>query len=429
MTLLPGRLNNRMILLVSIVLCITGILSGWVTATRHSDRLITEMREHSSVMVKHFAENCARYLILQDYSELEAFLLKSAELPNVISLQVCEPDGRIVGDVIRRSDGNLVSKSGIRQTRPPATTVPSHVITGDIMTFWYPISAGSRLGWIKAEFSLASIKQAQVATWTQSLILALLWIIGSAAMIFIVLRPTAVALDKLAQFARELHECKGNLIQVEHDAIEIETLEKSLNYASTELIADITERKEAELQLHASEQAFRAVVENSPDVIVRYDREGRRIYVNPEFERVNNLTSEQVLGKSPIELSTELSPMAVAFTEKLMEAMDSGIVTKIDLSWTKEGNPICWYVRVVPEFDANGTVISALTIWSDISERKQTEEQLKVLNEKLDQRVQERTAELEAKNSELARLNKIFVGRELRMIELKERIRELENGK
>jgi hypothetical protein len=40
--------------------------------------------------------------------------------------------------------------------------------------------------------------------------------------------------------------------------------------------------------------------------------------------------------------------------------------------------------------------------------------------------VKERTAELEAKNAELARLNKIFIGRELRMVELKERIRELE---
>ncbi|MDA8429740.1 MAG: hypothetical protein M0T70_10840 [Geobacteraceae bacterium] len=37
-----------------------------------------------------------------------------------------------------------------------------------------------------------------------------------------------------------------------------------------------------------------------------------------------------------------------------------------------------------------------------------------------------RTAELAAKNTELERMNRLFVGRELRMVELKERIRALE---
>jgi PAS domain S-box-containing protein len=128
--------------------------------------------------------------------------------------------------------------------------------------------------------------------------------------------------------------------------------------------------------LRASEQAFRMLAENSPDVIVRYDRAGRRIYVNPEFERVNHLTAQQVLGKTPAELSTELKPKADVFTEELMSAMASGTITKIDLAWKKDGKQVCWFVRVVPEFDADGNVTSALTIWSDISERKQAEEDL-----------------------------------------------------
>ena len=49
-------------------------------------------------------------------------------------------------------------------------------------------------------------------------------------------------------------------------------------------------------------------------------------------------------------------------------------------------------------------------------------------NEEPEQWAAERTAELEKKNRELARMNRIFVGRELRMVELKERIRELEKA-
>ncbi len=68
----------------------------------------------------------------------------------------------------------------------------------------------------------------------------------------------------------------------------------------------------------------------------------------------------------------------------------------------------------------------ALTSLLAHRELRESEENLQRLNEELDQRVKERTAELEAKNAELQRLNKLFVGRELRMVELKEKIRELE---
>jgi HAMP domain-containing protein len=60
-------------------------------------------------------------------------------------------------------------------------------------------------------------------------------------------------------------------------------------------------------------------------------------------------------------------------------------------------------------------------------ERKLNEEALEQFNTELEQRVRQRTAELDTKNRELERFNKLFVNRELRMVELKERIKELEN--
>lgn len=76
--------------------------------------------------------------------------------------------------------------------------------------------------------------------------------------------------------------------------------------------------------------------------------------------------------------------------------------------------------------DASGRPLRMLGMMQDISRQKQAEEELRALNEGLDQRVKQRTAELEEKNAELERMNRIFVGRELRMAELKARIRELE---
>lgn len=69
----------------------------------------------------------------------------------------------------------------------------------------------------------------------------------------------------------------------------------------------------------------------------------------------------------------------------------------------------------------------------EIVERRKAEEELRKLNEDLDRRVKERTHELEAtntelkeKNAELEQMNKLFVGRELQMIKMKDAIKKLE---
>jgi len=62
----------------------------------------------------------------------------------------------------------------------------------------------------------------------------------------------------------------------------------------------------------------------------------------------------------------------------------------------------------------------------DIALRKVAEENVRHLNEQLEKKVAERTAELKQTIARLEELNRVFVGRELRMAELKARIAELE---
>lgn len=68
----------------------------------------------------------------------------------------------------------------------------------------------------------------------------------------------------------------------------------------------------------------------------------------------------------------------------------------------------------------------ALEIMEIEKKRYQAEDDIKLLNKELEGRVMERTAELSVRTAELERINKVFVGRELRMIELKKQIAELE---
>ena len=77
-------------------------------------------------------------------------------------------------------------------------------------------------------------------------------------------------------------------------------------------------------------------------------------------------------------------------------------------------------------FDSEGNAIKAIGFTQDISKLKETTIELEEHKNHLEELVQERTKELEEKNKELERFNNLFVGREHRIIELKEKIRELE---
>jgi response regulator RpfG family c-di-GMP phosphodiesterase len=63
----------------------------------------------------------------------------------------------------------------------------------------------------------------------------------------------------------------------------------------------------------------------------------------------------------------------------------------------------------------------------ELTERLRAEEAVRLLNEELEQRVSERTKELELRNHELEEMNKAFVGRELKMVELKSKLAVLEH--
>ena len=139
---------------------------------------------------------------------------------------------------------------------------------------------------------------------------------------------------------------------------------------------DITELKKMERTLSLREQEYRSLPENIPVLIVRYDTELRRIYVNPAWEKVIGLSSADVINKRVDEIP-ELPPIA-NLVEKLQKVLKSGTPQKIEFSWANARGKIIFLEFVmVPEYDRHGKMISLLAVGVDQTERREAEEQLK----------------------------------------------------
>lgn len=164
-------------------------------------------------------------------------------------------------------------------------------------------------------------------------------------------------------------------------------------------IVDITERKRLETM-------FRATVESAPTAMVMIDRTGYIVLVNAETEKIFGYTRQELLGQTmeilvPQE-SRERHPHLrnEFFASPQARRMGAGR----DLyALRKDGSRFPVEIGLNPvETESGMFVLSAIV---DITERKRLEAALRQANEQLEQRVQERTAELAGKAEELQKSN------------------------
>ena len=136
--------------------------------------------------------------------------------------------------------------------------------------------------------------------------------------------------------------------------------------------------EQSEKNRRLSEREFATLVENSPDVICRLDRDLRHLYASPALEVLTGVPSKQLLGKTASEAA------APGFDWKTFEAGCREAIESRKLVQKSFAYHECHYsMRAIPELSADGAVESVMTITEDVTDRIRSEQELVQLTGRL----------------------------------------------
>ncbi|MBA4374353.1 MAG: hypothetical protein C0402_15990 [Thermodesulfovibrio sp.] len=223
---------------------------------------------------------------------------------------------------------------------------------------------------------------------------------------------------------RDVTELRGveDKLRKANEELEKRVIERTaeLHKANEDLQFELEERKRIEERLLVTQFS----VDRSADVIFWIRPDGSYSYWNRAACELLGYSDDDFLRLRTFDLNPEHA--GVVWQEHWTELKKCSFLRFETFLVRKDGS------RIPVEITANHVEFNEqeynCAFVRDITERKQAEEELHSLNEELEQRVQQRIAELKEKNDQLERMNKLFVGRELRMVELKERIAQLETA-
>ncbi|MBZ1356330.1 MAG: PAS domain S-box protein [Candidatus Nealsonbacteria bacterium] len=159
----------------------------------------------------------------------------------------------------------------------------------------------------------------------------------------------------------------GGRINVELNAGTIEYEGKG---ADLIIIRDITQRKQVEDIFHQREQEFRILVERSPDIISRFDRELRYIYINPAVEKELGFPARSFFWKGIGEVGLSEENVGI-WKESLESVFSSGKEKTIYMEQSALYGRKYYNIRLIPELNKKGEVRTVLAVSRDITPAKE----------------------------------------------------------
>ncbi|GAB4116365.1 MAG: hypothetical protein Kow00103_11990 [Candidatus Caldatribacteriota bacterium] len=152
-------------------------------------------------------------------------------------------------------------------------------------------------------------------------------------------------------------------------------------------------------KLKESEERYRLLIDNQIDLLVKMDTQGRFLFISPSYGETFGKKEEELLGNEFMPL---VHPEDIKLTKKSLEKLNKPPYTCYYEQRVKTVSGWRWFAwKNKAILDNEGKVSEIVGIGRDITEQKKIEEELRRLKDDLEIMVEQRTAQLEAKNREL----------------------------
>ena len=173
---------------------------------------------------------------------------------------------------------------------------------------------------------------------------------------------------------------------------------------------------------------IRTVVDTVREPFLILDQDLRVLSANRTFYSIFQVTPKETVGYLVYELGNGQwnIPRLKILLEDILPKNTYFDDFKVDHEFQNIGHKtMILNARQIFKIDNSKPII--LLAMEDATKQRQLEDQLKAYTKRLGMEVAKRTAELEVRVKELERMNKIMIGREMKMIELKAELKKLKN--
>jgi len=207
-----------------------------------------------------------------------------------------------------------------------------------------------------------------------------------------------IASAKALHCGAEIMDAEGKLRRFEADKTPLFNEDGSCDKLLV-VTTDITDRKQAEDDLRENRELLNSIISGTPDAIYVKDTSGKYLLFNRAAEEITGKRAAEVLGRRDSEIFPHRDALVSVDGDQAVMS-SRAIAISEDLITDAKGRRRVFHSTKGPLYDEQGTLSGTFGISRDISVQKQAEKEIRQLNDELDIRVAERTAQLEAANRE-----------------------------
>ncbi len=191
-------------------------------------------------------------------------------------------------------------------------------------------------------------------------------------------------LENLQQFTEELEVSNEELQATTEELMvsneELQATTEELQAANEELREQGDELIQLNQTLRESEERYKALSLNSPDLIFRIDKELKFLYSNHGSNTLE-LSAEDLIGKDFKELPLPEETINI-WVENINNTLINGEIREIEFEFPSIHGSRCFHSHIIPEYNAKGKIETLLLVNRDITKHKKAEIALKESEER-----------------------------------------------